>query len=36
LYFNPQVALWFGVMMAVGLGSFVAVRGTGEGPLQKD
>ena len=36
VYFNPQVALWFGVMMVVGLGSFLAVRGTREDPLRND
>ena len=30
VYYNPQVALWFGLMMAAGLGSYLLVRGTGE------
>ena len=30
VYYNPQVALWFGLMMAAGVGSHILVRGTGE------
>jgi len=30
VYYNPQVALWFGLMMAAGLGAYLLVRGTGE------
>ena len=30
VYYNPQVAVWFGLMMAAGVGSHILVRGTGE------
>ena len=30
VYYNPQVALWFGAMMVAGLVTCLAVRGTGE------
>jgi ethanolamine permease len=30
VYYNPQVALWFGLMMIAGVGSHLIVRGTAE------
>jgi hypothetical protein len=30
VYYNPRVALWFGLMMAVGLGAYMRVRGSDE------
>ena len=30
VYYNPQVALWFGLMMAAGVGGYIIVRGAGE------
>jgi ethanolamine permease len=36
VYFNPQVALWFGAMMVAGLGTFLAVQGTSEPHQRQD